>query len=354
MFKKLLVFLSIFSLILLNLSCVKKIEKDQIEPEKSLRWADAPDRDLIMFEEPDFNSLELTGIPRGDKVKLLYETGGKIEIEHRLGRWSEVEWNDKKGWVFGGFLIYEEMILPDDDILEILCREWANDKEQFTINPDGTYYYNSAKEEFNSTWHYNGTQFVLKHYYGSRLYIYFYDITKDIIKINNVEYFTKTIPIEKSADLEEIAKIKNYAKSLELDINSLDKTYFGGLWARAYSPESPDIAEEKFIVFGFEMFNGTLEFSPFHTLDFGDWEIEDYSTVGTWFYNHKTGKIEIEYSSGEGIQQHLYLYISRAWQGAFEAHFTEDSSIPIDDTGFGVPFIFWRDKDDLQGYIENR
>jgi uncharacterized protein len=59
---------------------------------------------LRMRENPDFKSKKIDTIPYADEVKILQEKGKNITISGATGKWCKVEWKDKTGWVFGGFL----------------------------------------------------------------------------------------------------------------------------------------------------------------------------------------------------------------------------------------------------------
>ncbi len=78
----------------------------------TVRWITA-DVGLNMRASPDLNAKKIGLIPYGEKVQLIEETGDAITISGATGKWSKVEWKDKTGWVFGGFLIGESAgIIP--------------------------------------------------------------------------------------------------------------------------------------------------------------------------------------------------------------------------------------------------
>ena len=59
---------------------------------------------LRMRNEPDLQAEVVALIPDGSQVSVLAVHPPLIEIDSRRGRWSQVSWNSKVGWVFGGLL----------------------------------------------------------------------------------------------------------------------------------------------------------------------------------------------------------------------------------------------------------
>jgi hypothetical protein len=59
---------------------------------------------LRMRSSSNLKSKIITVIPEGSLVKLLSEKGKEIVISGVKGRWSQVKWKGKTGWVFGGYL----------------------------------------------------------------------------------------------------------------------------------------------------------------------------------------------------------------------------------------------------------
>jgi len=59
---------------------------------------------LRMRENADLTSEKIATIPNGTKVEKLEETGDVVTISGKTGKWTKVKWEDKEGWVFGGFL----------------------------------------------------------------------------------------------------------------------------------------------------------------------------------------------------------------------------------------------------------
>ncbi|MBN1799324.1 MAG: ankyrin repeat domain-containing protein [Spirochaetales bacterium] len=71
-------------------------------------WVNAEDG-LVLRRGPGTGKEKTGVIPYGDRVKLLEEQGEVLTIQGRKGKWSKVEWSDKSGWVFGGFLSEQEI-----------------------------------------------------------------------------------------------------------------------------------------------------------------------------------------------------------------------------------------------------
>ena len=59
---------------------------------------------LRMREEPSQTSRYLLTIPNLSPVTVIDRTGETIELEKRIGQWTEVLYQGKTGWVFGGHL----------------------------------------------------------------------------------------------------------------------------------------------------------------------------------------------------------------------------------------------------------
>jgi uncharacterized protein YgiM (DUF1202 family) len=62
------------------------------------------DKGLTMREEPGVSSKAVVVVPNGSTVKILKKGDKSETIGDKTSSWFEVEWNGKKGWVFGGFL----------------------------------------------------------------------------------------------------------------------------------------------------------------------------------------------------------------------------------------------------------
>jgi uncharacterized protein YgiM (DUF1202 family) len=62
------------------------------------------DKGLTMREEPGVSSKAIVVIPNGSDVKIIQKGDKEETIGDKTSPWFQVEWNGKKGWVFGGFL----------------------------------------------------------------------------------------------------------------------------------------------------------------------------------------------------------------------------------------------------------
>lgn len=81
-----------------------KMEKKAEKPAmKKDAWI-VPKVGLRYRDTPDLNGKKLGVIPYSEKVVLVEEKGNDMTISGVTGKWSRVEWNNKTGWVFGGFL----------------------------------------------------------------------------------------------------------------------------------------------------------------------------------------------------------------------------------------------------------
>jgi uncharacterized protein YgiM (DUF1202 family) len=59
---------------------------------------------LTMRAEPGVSSKAIVVIPNGSDVKIIKKGDKEETIGDKTSPWFQVEWNGKKGWVFGGFL----------------------------------------------------------------------------------------------------------------------------------------------------------------------------------------------------------------------------------------------------------
>ncbi len=60
---------------------------------------------LRMRAEPNTSANRITTIPDGSAVQILSTSGEEIELAGKRGKWTEVQYEDQSGWVFGGFLV---------------------------------------------------------------------------------------------------------------------------------------------------------------------------------------------------------------------------------------------------------
>jgi hypothetical protein len=111
-------FLMLLCLVLLVLSCPKG---EQTAPDKEEtvytgkaqpRWVNAT-VGLRIRDNANLDSNVIGAIPYGEKVILLHEQDKEEEIDGIMGRWSRIRWQDKEGWVFGGFLQKDEIVRPN-------------------------------------------------------------------------------------------------------------------------------------------------------------------------------------------------------------------------------------------------
>jgi hypothetical protein len=63
------------------------------------------DKGLTMREEAGVSAKAIVVIPNGSTVKILKKGDTEEKIGEKTAPWYQVDWNGKKGWVFGGFLV---------------------------------------------------------------------------------------------------------------------------------------------------------------------------------------------------------------------------------------------------------
>lgn len=59
---------------------------------------------LVLREKPTIKSKRMGLIPYGTKVDILGKTKKQVTIAKKTSNWFKVRYNNKSGWVFGGFL----------------------------------------------------------------------------------------------------------------------------------------------------------------------------------------------------------------------------------------------------------
>ena len=64
----------------------------------------AADKGLTMREQPGVSGKSIVIIPNGSTVKIFKKGDGEEKIGEKTAPWYQVEWDGKRGWVFGGFL----------------------------------------------------------------------------------------------------------------------------------------------------------------------------------------------------------------------------------------------------------
>jgi hypothetical protein len=65
---------------------------------------------LRLRNNPKLKSKSLGIIPNGSQIKILKKKGPLITIAKRKGKWLKIDWNGQIGWVFGGFVIYNDKV----------------------------------------------------------------------------------------------------------------------------------------------------------------------------------------------------------------------------------------------------
>ena len=84
------------ALVTISVSC----KKDAAD---SARWV-VEKQGVRMREAPDASGKLIAVVPYASKMELVSEKNESLTIAGATGKWTEVKWNEKKGWVFGGFL----------------------------------------------------------------------------------------------------------------------------------------------------------------------------------------------------------------------------------------------------------
>jgi hypothetical protein len=113
-------FIIFLSLILAVFSCQKqeqpvKTKEATIYTGKAQpRWVNAT-AGLRIRDKAGLDGNVIGAIPYGEKVILLDEEDKVEEIDGTKGSWSRIRWQDKEGWVFGGFLQKEEIMQDRSD-----------------------------------------------------------------------------------------------------------------------------------------------------------------------------------------------------------------------------------------------
>lgn len=79
--------------------------KNDNSDDSSARAKVAADKGLTMREEAGVSSKAIVVIPNGSTVKVLKKSDKEETINDKTSPWFQIEWDGKKGWVFGGFLI---------------------------------------------------------------------------------------------------------------------------------------------------------------------------------------------------------------------------------------------------------
>ena len=121
---------------------------------------------IIVKSEPNEASNTITSIPFGMKVKSTKSIGEECTIANEKGKWEYIEYNDKKGWVFGGFL---RDYNPSD--IQKVAAEYYNEqynkwygKEQLENFPR---LFNQKERDIKIR-DINGDYFIIHHYIPSK------------------------------------------------------------------------------------------------------------------------------------------------------------------------------------------
>lgn len=101
-------YFSIFALVFFSFSSCKKNQQDvqNFTETKSLgdiKYISAL-KGIDLKQEPDEKSVTMDHIPFMGSVKPLEEKADDVYLLKRYGKWTKVNWNDKTGWIFGGYL----------------------------------------------------------------------------------------------------------------------------------------------------------------------------------------------------------------------------------------------------------
>lgn len=102
--------LVVCALLALSASCKKSDTGESSQstgttgtPADSARWV-TEKQGLRLRESPEQTGKIIAVIPCAAKVEVLSEKGETLTIAGSTGKWTEVNWSGRKGWVFGGFL----------------------------------------------------------------------------------------------------------------------------------------------------------------------------------------------------------------------------------------------------------
>ena len=84
----------ILLILLLSISCGQESVKKYVVPKDGLK----------MYADNKFRSWKICTVPYRASVKILKTAEENRVYRGRYGKWVRVQWEDKKGWVFGGLL----------------------------------------------------------------------------------------------------------------------------------------------------------------------------------------------------------------------------------------------------------
>lgn len=90
----------------LVLVCTNEPGRDEqaaLEKESPLRYTTAEDG-LRLREGPQQNATILALIPLNSQIEIMEEAPETITIDNIMSRWTKIRWQQREGWVFGGYL----------------------------------------------------------------------------------------------------------------------------------------------------------------------------------------------------------------------------------------------------------
>lgn len=90
-------------LLLTNLSLC-----DQKQNDDGIRYVNAI-HGLYFRESPSLGSRALGLIPYGSRIRILEQLPEEKFLAGRHGKWSRIQWEEKEGWAFSGFLQRDEL-----------------------------------------------------------------------------------------------------------------------------------------------------------------------------------------------------------------------------------------------------
>jgi len=121
------ILLVVLSSVFLFMFCKEKITEPKI------RIASASGG-LNMRDKPDASGTLVATIPDWVKVEAFEEAGNEVTIGGVAGKWTRVKWNDKTGWVFGGFLKpgpVSQYKRPDSGSMQPSTEEYKKKKDMY-------------------------------------------------------------------------------------------------------------------------------------------------------------------------------------------------------------------------------
>ncbi len=126
--------IGIFTAALILSACKKPVAPDSVEAQKRVERFVVSTDGLIMRENPDKSARKIDLIKFGEKVNLISEGSETVFLSGEYGRWSQVTWNDKTGWVFGGYLRAYDVATLQKTAAEHYNKIWAEYCEKWFKN----------------------------------------------------------------------------------------------------------------------------------------------------------------------------------------------------------------------------